>query len=129
MIIGCCGAGKFVLSKQIAAVTKLPLYHLDKIYWKPGWIQPQREEWVQACEELVSKEEWIIDGNYGSTMEMRLSRADTIIYLDQPALTCLYRVIKRRYTGNRDDITTACNEKLDFQFLHYIAMFNSIKKP
>ena len=94
MVIGCCGAGKSTLSFQIHAITAIPLYHLDKIFWKKGWQECEREEWISKNQALIKKDCWIIDGNYGSTMDMRLERADTVVYVDRPTITCLSRVIK-----------------------------------
>ena len=129
MVIGCSGAGKSTLSYRIHKITQLPLYHLDRIFWKPGWVSLEQEEWQNANKELVLKDKWLIDGNYGSTMDMRLARADTVVFVNRSTLTCLYRVIKRRYFGSRDDITTGCHEKLDFEFLHYVARYNTSGRP
>ena len=36
LIIGCAGAGKSSLSRQLHQHTALPLIHLDQLYWQPG---------------------------------------------------------------------------------------------
>jgi adenylate kinase family enzyme len=64
LVIGCCGAGKTKLAKQIAETTKLPLIHLDKEYYKPNWERPFEEDWKRKVIELVSAPRWIMDGNY-----------------------------------------------------------------
>jgi len=83
-------------------------------------------------EALVSKEEWIIDGNYGRTMDIRLRKADTIIYLDYPTYLCLFRAIKRRiqYHGKtRPDMGEGCKERIDRQFIRWIWNFCRDERP
>lgn len=131
MIIGCCGSGKSTLSRQLQKVTGLPLYHLDQYYWKPNWTETPIDKWTQIVRDLADKEEWIIDGNYGGTMDIRMQRTDTIIYLDVPTVKCLWRVLGRirKYHGQvRPDMPDGCKERLDFEFLHYVATYNLLRK-
>lgn len=130
MIIGCCGAGKSTLARRLHAITDLPLYHLDQYYWKENWTETPKEEWDPIVAELASKEEWIIDGNYGGTLHSRLKRADTIIYLKYNTLQCLARVTKRvlKYHGKvRPDMPAGCRERFDFEFFHYVATYNLVR--
>ena len=132
MVIGCCGAGKSTFSKQLHEVIKLPLIHLDQEYWKPNWTESESDEWEAKVEQLANKEQWIMDGNFGGTMEIRMKQADTIIFMDFPAWRCLSRVIKRiiKYNGQvRPDMPEGCAERFDMDFLHYVATFNLIKRP
>jgi len=94
-IIGSAGSGKSTLARQIAAETGHPLIHLDHEHWSAGWTHPSKDEWRAMNEEFVRGERWIIDGNYGGTMEIRYRAADLVIFLDCPRLICLKRVIKR----------------------------------
>ena len=82
MIIGCPGAGKSTLAKELAAITGLPLYHLDLIWHKPNKTTATREEFDKRLDEILKEDEWIIDGNYQRTLEKRLSFADTVILLN-----------------------------------------------
>lgn len=132
MIIGCCGAGKSTLARRIHEITQLPLIHLDQHYWKPNWIESEKEEWKSKVAELVQGDTWIIDGNYGGTMDIRMQKADTIVFLDRGKWLCLYRVLKRIYLNygkTRADMTNGCPERLDFPFLHYVYSYNTKKKP
>lgn len=131
-VIGCGGAGKSTLSRKLSEILNIPVYHLDKLNWKPGWIPTSKDEWNYLMKSLVSEEEWIIDGNYGSTLDIRLNDSDTIIFLNMPTYLCIYRVIKRKlmYHGrSRPDMTEGCPEKLDFNFLKWILGYNKNKKP
>ena len=131
-IIGSGGSGKSTLSKKLAAKLNLPLYHLDSLHWKAGWVPTPAAEWDQLLAELIAQKEWIIDGNYGRTMDMRLREADTIIYLDYPTRISLFRAIKRRfqYKGRtRPDMAAGCEEKLDLNFVKWIWRYRRDQRP
>lgn len=132
IIIGSGGAGKSTLAKRLSEKTGLPLIHLDKLYWLPNWQEPPENEWEQKVTELLAQDAWIMDGNFGGTMEMRLAACDTAIFLDLPRTVCLYRILKRwvKYRNtNRPDMTEGCNEKVDLEFLGWIWNYRKLKKP
>lgn len=131
MVIGCCGAGKSTFAKALHEAAGLELIHLDQHYWKAGWIESDAGEWVKAVQALADRPSWVIDGNYGGTMDIRINRADTIIYLDCPTWKCLWRVTKRilRYwRRTRPDMPEGCAERFDLQFFHYVATFNAVRR-
>lgn len=126
LVIGSPGAGKSTLAHQIAARTGLPLFHLDRMHWLPGWIERDRGEARQHLVEVLEQDRWIIDGNYGSTMPQRIQRADTVIWLDYPTHLCLWRELKRwrQYRGKaRPDMTEGCPERFNLEFFLYVLMF------
>lgn len=132
IIIGSGGAGKSTLARQLGEILKIEVLHLDKLYWQSGWEKPSEDEWQNKVEELLKKDSWIMDGNFGGTMELRLKYCDTAIFLDLPPSICLYRVIKRRLkyrNTNRPDMTEGCNEKVDLEFLEWIWNYRKTKKP
>ena len=99
IIVGSMGSGKSWLAKQIAGITEYPVYHLDVEFWKPGWVMSSDEEKIARLQEITGGEKWIIDGTYGSTMEIRFAAADLIIFLDINWLICIWSVAKR--TGKK----------------------------
>ncbi|PAE06456.1 hypothetical protein CHI12_16415 [Terribacillus saccharophilus] len=131
-LIGSSGSGKSTLAMDIGKILDIEVWHLDAILWKPNWILTPREEQKQIQSQLVSQGSWIIDGNYQSTLDIRLEAADTIIFLDMPRTLCLYRVWKRRlmyHNRSRPDMQSGCKEKIDLQFLKWIWDFPSKKRP
>ncbi len=127
LVIGCPGAGKSTLSMALAKKLSLPLVHLDAIFWKPGWVQSEREEFRANVQKAVNMPKWIIDGNYGGTLPMRLERCDAVIYLDFSRIKCVCSVIKRAAENRgktRPDMARGCPEKIDWEFIKYIWEFN-----
>lgn len=126
MVIGSPGSGKSTFSRQLAEITGIPLIHLDKEYWKYGWIETTRTDWIVKQESLISSDKWIVDGNYGGTMEMRLKKADTIICFKLSRVVCILSYFKRVLTNFnkiRLDMPEGCPEKFDFEFMKYIWNF------
>ena len=125
-IIGSGGAGKSTLARKLGEITGLPVVHLDREYWRPGWTETPKPEWRARVEQLVRGEEWIIDGNFGGTMEIRLAAADTVVLLDFPRTLCMYRAIRRAVTyqnRTRPDMGPGCTEKVDIEFIRWIWQF------
>jgi adenylate kinase family enzyme len=126
LVIGSPGAGKSTLATEIARRVGLPLVHLDRHYWRAEWIEPDKEEWARQVEGLAAGGSWVMDGNYGGTLAMRLARADTVIWLDFPVWLCVWRILRRaiRYRGRtRPDMADGCPERLEWEFLAYTARF------
>ncbi len=132
MIIGCGGAGKSTLARKLEEMLGLPLVHLDQAYWKPNWEDRDKEEWGQIVTQLADQKEWILDGNYGGTMDIRLQRADTVLFLDRPRWLCVYHVLKRWWQTRgrtRPDMAPGCEERFSFPFLHYVFYYNQTRRP
>jgi adenylate kinase family enzyme len=131
IIIGSPGSGKSTFSKELQVLTGVQLFHMDKLFWKPGWNSITRSELEQKLEEIVCLDSWIIDGNYLNTMDIRLEASDTIIFLDFPLWICLWGIIKRRFMyreSERTDITAGCKEKLDWEFVSYVIKFPFVQR-
>ena len=128
LIIGCGGAGKSTLARKLGEKTGLPVVHLDQIWWSPGnWQHLERPEFDKLLLEEMEKPWWILDGNFNRTLELRLEKCDTVIYLDYPRIICLKnwigRVIKN-WGHARADMAEGCNEWLDPDMVKWIWNFN-----
>ena len=131
MIIGCGGSGKSTLAQQLGQKLGLPVIHLDKLFWTPGWVSIPKEEFDRVHADAVSKEKWIIDGNFDRTIPVRLKRCDTVIYLDFSRFACLMGVLKRvltTYGKVRPDMGEGCPERIDLDFLKWVWNFNKNKR-
>lgn len=100
---------------------------MDQLGWLPGWVEADKDQLREQLGAIVATERWLIEGNYGSTLDLRLPRADTVVYLDFPIALCLWRVLRRvlRYRGRtRPDMTDGCPERFDLEFFRYILFWN-----
>jgi adenylate kinase family enzyme len=131
IIIGCGGAGKSTLARQLGEKLDLPVVHLDKLFWRPGWVQVSQEEFDRLHREELAKEKWIMDGNFNRTIPERVERCDTIIYLDFSRFACLRGVLKRvltTYGTVRPDMGDGCPERMDLEFLKWVWNYNKDKR-
>ena len=131
LIIGCGGAGKSTLARQLGERLNLPVVHLDKLFWKPGWVEESQEEFDRKLAQELGKPKWIMDGNFNRTMPQRLQKSDTVIYLDFSRWTCLMGVAKRvitTYGKVRPDMGEGCPERVDLEFLKWVWNYNKDKR-
>jgi adenylate kinase family enzyme len=132
LILGCGGAGTSTLARMLGRVTALPVIHLDAHYWNRGWIATDPDRWRERVKELSASEEWIMDGNFAGTFDIRIPRADTIIFLDLPRRICLRSVLVRLACNlgrTRADMAPGCKETIDREFLKWIWQFRANVRP
>ena len=127
VVIGCPGGGKSTFARALAEKTGLPLYYLDTMYWNADKTTVEREVFLARLAEALEKDSWIIDGNYISTMEMRLEKCDTVFFLDFPTELCLDGV-RQRLGKPRCDIPWIETEE-DVEFMEYIKDFAQNQRP
>lgn len=132
LVLGCSGVGKSTFSRRLADIIGLPRIELDQLFWRPGWQPTPREQWLAAVADLCAAPRWIMDGNFHSSMHIRMAHADTVFWLDYPRHVCLRRVIMRwiaNYGRVRDGMAQGCPEKIDLEFLRYVWNFNAKHRP
>ena len=132
LVIGCPGAGKSTLSRQLGEKLGLPVIHLDRLFWKPGWVESTREEFDARLLAQLEHPRWIIDGNYTRTYPQRLAKCDMVIHLDFNRFACLWGVISRvlkNYGQVRPDMPEGCPERFDWEFLKWVWNFNRTHRP
>ncbi len=127
IIIGCPGAGKSTFARKLHKTTKLPLYYLDMLWHKPDKTNYTREEFDDSLSRIMKNDEWIIDGNYIRTLEMRLQHCDTVFLLDFPTELCL-KGVENRIGIKREDMPWMERE-LDEEFRQWILDFPKDQLP
>ena len=127
IVIGCPGSGKSTVSRALHNKTGIPLYHLDLMYWNADKTTVEKSVFLERLSVVLEKDEWIIDGNYSSTMELRMAACDTVIFLDYPLDVCLDGIRERRGKP-RSDMPWIETEE-DSEFIEFIKNYNEQQKP
>ena len=127
MIIGCPGSGKSTLARRLHQITGLPLVYLDRLYWNADRTTVSKDEFRRRLIEAVADDEWIIDGNYSATVELRLAACDTVVFLDYPVEVCLEGVRMRRGQVRPDMPWIETDE--DPEFTEFIRSFATERRP
>lgn len=128
IVIGCPGSGKSTFSRRLAEITGLPLFHLDMLHWNADGTNVPRPVFLERLRDVLQKDEWIIDGNYGSTMELRMGFCDTVFFLDYPLEVCVAG-IKSRKGKPRPDMPCATLEDEDADFMRTVTDYESQSRP
>lgn len=136
LIVGNSGSGKSTFGKLLSRKLNLPLIHLDKYFWKPGWEPTYNEEWNEVIRDMTAKDKWIIEGNYTRTFKMRALRSDYIYFYDYSSILCLYRIYKRVIKSKlkleiRTDMADGCYEPwiIDSEFTKFVWNYNKVIRP
>lgn len=128
IVIGCPGSGKSTFSQRLNDFLNIPLFHLDMLYHNSDGTHISKEELEEKQKKIFKEnDEWIIDGNYQRTLEMRMKECDTIFLLDYPIEVCLAGA-ESRIGKKRDDLPWV-EEKLDDEFKQVILNFSKEKLP
>ena len=132
LIVGCGGAGKSTLAVEIGKRFGLPVVHLDKLWWLPDWQTRSEQEFDEILLGELTKNDWIIEGNFFRTFKTRLKYADICIFLDYDTELCIQSVYERaeKYKGTtRPDMTEGCIEQVDDQFKNWITSYKENVRP
>lgn len=128
IIIGCPGSGKSTFGRKLKSIIGLPLYHLDMMFWNEDRTTVSKEAFIRRLQEVMNNSKWIIDGNYGNTMEMRIKESDTVFYLDYPTEVCI-EGIESRKGQPRSDMPWVEHDNTDEEFIAFVNSYNSESRP
>lgn len=131
-IVGPSGSGKSTLAKQLGGAFDLPVFHMDQLFFDPGWVEKSKEKLMGEVSGILDENEyWVIEGNYGKTLPSRLSKSTNVFFLDYPRRIYAYRVLKRlirTYGKVREDMAPGCPERIDLPFLKYVWNFKTQRR-
>ena len=128
IIIGCPGSGKSYLSKELSKITGITCFHIDNLYWSPDRTHITREELIIKYQDIFKYDDYILEGNYQSTLEYRANHANIIIFLDFMLEDCI-KGIRKRNNQTRDDIPWIQNENDGEELIDWIKEFNTRERP
>ncbi|MEM7426525.1 MAG: adenylate kinase [Pseudomonadota bacterium] len=133
MVVGCPGAGKSTAAARIAEITRLPVIHLDLYYWLPGRTPRELDDWKRTQNQLASRPVWVMDGNYGSSLHIRLARADTVIHLDYSTFVCASRLVRRALSGRsaaaNGQLPDGGMKRLEWPFFWFVLGYRRTRRP
>ncbi len=132
MLIGSPGAGKSELAQVIAGRLRLPFFPLERYFWRPGWERPSVEDWTAEVQELASRDEWVMSGTFPATLDLRVCRADWLVYIDAPMPVCFFRALSKMLrppSGKEDEMAPGCPRRFDGALLRRIWNFPADVAP
>jgi adenylate kinase family enzyme len=94
-VLGCGGAGKTTVARELARRHGLPLVDADSIVHPPDG-SPAEAEWQAELNAATENDAWVIDAMKLSILERRVERADTVVFLDVPRRSCYLGLVQRR---------------------------------
>ncbi|MCH4014985.1 MAG: adenylate kinase [Solobacterium sp.] len=127
IVIGCPGAGKSTFARKLRDQSSLPIYYLDMIWHQPDRTALSREIFDRKVDEILGREEWIIDGCYVSTLEKRMAACEAVFLLDYPIEMCLDGASKR--IGKKREDMPWVEEEMDEEFRQWIVDFPKRDRP
>lgn len=128
MVIGSPGSGKSTFARALHHMTHLPLHHLDRLYWNADRTTVDTAVFLERLSHTIQQDEWIIDGNYGATMELRLQACDTVIFLDYSVEVCLTGIEERKGKPRTDMPWVEIGE-YNAEFIEFIKNYPTHSKP
>jgi adenylate kinase family enzyme len=129
-IVGCGGSGKSHLARVLADRLGVEPVHLDALYYAEDWNPLDQETFARLQRDLVAAPRWIIDGNYASTLPIRLAAADTVIFLDLPGWACLRGIAQRRLRhGGGQHQAIGVYDRITWNFIRYVLGYRKTMAP
>jgi len=122
-----------MFAKKLSAITGISMVSLDALFWRSGWTPSEDADFGRRVTEAINAPHWVMEGNYLSHAGMLpRERADTVIWLDLPRMTCMIGVMIRTTTSHgrvRPEMSPGCPERFDAEFLHYVWTFRQKQRP
>jgi adenylate kinase family enzyme len=129
-IMGCGGSGKSHLARALGAALGITPVHLDALYYDADWKPLDKDTFADLQRDLVTAPRWIIDGNYASSLPIRLQAADTVIFLDLPGWACLWGILQRRLRhGGGQHHAIGVYDRITWNFVRYIISYRRKMAP
>lgn len=129
-IVGCPGSGKSTLARHLGRMLGVPVHHLDRYFWQPGWRKVSNCERAKILGEMLSGDAWIVEGSYLHRQASLIEAADVVLVMATPRWLCMWRVLRRHWTrGKRPDLPDGCRDRLSVWMLWKIATYSDRRTP
>ncbi|MEW9533604.1 topology modulation protein [Microbispora sp. NPDC049125] len=128
-VVGSGGSGKSHVARELGRLLGAPVTHLDAVYYDDAWNPLPPEKFEAAQRELVTAPRWVIDGNYNSTLRIRLDACDTVIFMDVPTRTALWGIISRQVRHGAGQHSAGIYNRIHWGVLRYVATYRRRMRP
>lgn len=128
-IVGACGSGKSHVAREFGRILNVPVTHLDDIYFDDAWNTLPRKEFAAAQHELVAAPRWVIDGNYNSTLDIRLRACDTVVMMDVPTWAALRGVLSRQVRHGAGQHPSGIYNRINWSVITYVLTYRRRMRP
>jgi adenylate kinase family enzyme len=128
-VVGCGGSGKSYLARELGRILGVPVTHLDAVFYDAEWNERPMDEFAALQSELVSRPGWVIDGNYNSTLPIRLEACDTVVLMDVSTIAALYGVFSRQVRHGAGPRGNGIHNRIHWGGLRYVATYRRKMRP
>jgi adenylate kinase family enzyme len=129
-IVGCGGSGKSYVARELGQRLGAPVTHLDTVYYDGDWNELPKDKFAELQRELVAVPSWVIDGNYNSTLQIRLVACDTVVFMDLPTWTCLWGVLSRQLRhGHGQNKANGIYNRVHMGVIRYVLSYRRKMRP
>ncbi|MFH9071346.1 topology modulation protein [Streptomyces alboflavus] len=128
-IVGCGGSGKSYLARELGKVLDAPVTHLDAAFYDDEWNELPMDKFAEVQRELVAQPKWVIDGNYNSTLQIRLEACDTIVLMDVSTPAALYGIFSRQIRHGAGHKGNGVHNRIHWGVIKYVATYRRKMRP
>jgi len=128
-IVGCGGSGKSHVARALGDVLGAPVTHLDAAFYDDEWNELPMEKFAAVQRDLVAQEKWVIDGNYNSTLQVRLEACDTVVLMDVSTLAALWGVFSRQLRHGAGHKGNGVHNRIHWGVIKYVATYRRKMRP
>jgi len=128
-IVGSGGSGKSHLARELGRILDAPVTHLDAVYFDDEWNPLPQDKFEAAQRELVARPRWVIDGNYNSTLQVRLAACDTVVMMDVPTWMALWGIVSRQVRHGAGQHASGVYNRITWDVVRYVATYRRRMRP
>ncbi|MEU8526823.1 topology modulation protein [Streptomyces sp. NPDC048629] len=128
-IVGCGGSGKSYLARELGRILDAPVTHLDAAFYDDEWNERPMERFADLQRELVAQPRWVIDGNYNSTLQIRLEACDTVVLMDASTVAALYGIFSRQIRHGAGQQGNGVHNRINWGVIKYVATYRHKMRP
>ncbi|WP_411132986.1 topology modulation protein [Streptomyces sp. C10] len=128
-IVGCGGSGKSDLARKLAKILDAPVTHLDAAFYDDEWNALPMEKFAEVQRGLVAQPTWIIDGNYNSTLQIRLEACDTVVLMDVSTPAALWGIFSRQIRHGAGHKGNGVHNRITWGVIKYVATYRRKMRP